>query len=1307
MAAMRLKLRTMRSRSFLLAGFLSAALAAAAQAAPASAGSGQAVLFIYDGAAGRSEAFKTASYIQKLLSHFSLEPGSLIQAHDYAPGQGRTADHIFVVFEEGTPDIPDALLHDLRQRQAPIIWVNLHIEKLFDADPEHWGLTHIGLDFSGKFRVTYKGRAFAKEDPEFNKIRVDAPDRVRIAAHLVDGAGRTWPYALQSQNLWYVADAPYSYAHEGGRFLVLADLLHDILGRDHPPSRKAMLRIEDITPEDDPAALRRIADFLAREKVPFQISLVPFHKDPRSQVEVSLSDRPELVRAVKHMVRKGGAVVLHGVTHQHRGLSTDDYEFWDDVLGEPLAFDSPDWVRQRVAQGLRECFRHEIYPLAWETPHYSASRNTYRVIAEFFDTFNDRLMAADISGAQVLSPYPFFHPELGVTVIPENLGYVNLKDPDPERILDNALNMQAVRDGMASFFFHPFVPLDHLKRLVRGMKEQGWNFISLRDFGCNLRKDSHWVTTSGGRGSVTAANQYLRETTWSPGGKLLRRTSGTARQRGVITRRVELPPGGLYVLEALDLLPETELPSGPTWIFEIQRRFTDARSSKEEPELRLTRAAIVTSSALTRAEDFNFRSHQSQLRYFGFIPRLLRDNRVRAGALDDFSLAIAPQAAARRLDREGVNALLDFVERGGLLITEGRSDLAESLGFRFEGRTVAVGEVREHSLPAPTLRWSPPVEAPVFSAEGTVLLADDAAGGAPLACVKSLGRGRVLFLAVPLDDLGPFGVNRYAFYPHYLRNSLDVPFHVRRSQVEYYFDPGQRPFAGWEKLVKQWRAAGVKTVYLAAWHFYREWSFDYKYFLRLCHAHGLAVYAWFEFPQVTPLMWEEHPEWREKTATGADGLCHWRLQMNLFNPAALEEARAHLRRVLTEYDWDGVNLAELNFDTNRGAEDPSKFVPLNADVRRAFKKEAGFDPLEFFDPASPRHHRAAPREWESFLRFRTRITAGWHEFFLEEIESVRRAEGRDMEVIVTAMDSLLHPEIIEDCGLDTQDVLALMDRYDFTLQVQDPARSWVVAPDRYVSLAEAYLERIPSPERLMFDINVVPRRDHEKTTLPSASAIGSELAATVFYAGLATGRVAIYSEFTVPPLDMDLLPFVMGSDVEITPAGGGYVLKSKKPFQLFWHGRDTRPRLNGRPWPFSTETSLSVPSGVHRLDFAARSPFSFQGLEHRILLDADILDIEVAKDRVKLVYDSPLAALLSFNRPLDRIELDGREVRAGDGDLSLRLPRGRHDLALTLSHPVFHRLDEVGYASSTAFTLVGLAAALFLVGMYLHVRWTR
>ena len=148
-------------------------------------------------------------------------------------------------------------------------------------------------------------------------------------------------------------------------------------------------------------------------------------------------------------------------------------------------------------------------------------------------------------------------------------------------------------------------------------------------------------------------------------------------------------------------------------------------------------------------------------------------------------------------------------------------------------------------------------------------------------------------LATPFDPYTPFGISRFPYVPFYLKDGLKLPFNVRRNTLEFYFDPGLRPNVSWEKLVTRWKTSGVKIVYLAAWHFYASYRFDYAYFIKLCHDHGIAVYAWFEFPQVTPLFWDTHPEWREKTATGKDALCHWRLQMNLAQPEAREAAPSY------------------------------------------------------------------------------------------------------------------------------------------------------------------------------------------------------------------------------------------------------------------------------------------------------------------------------------------------------------------------------------------------------------------------------
>jgi hypothetical protein len=35
-----------------------------------------------------------------------------------------------------------------------------------------------------------------------------------------------------------------------------------------------------------------------------------------------------------------------------------------------------------------------------------------------------------------------------------------------------------VRDGFASFFFHPFLPLDKLKEIVEGIQGMGYTFVS-------------------------------------------------------------------------------------------------------------------------------------------------------------------------------------------------------------------------------------------------------------------------------------------------------------------------------------------------------------------------------------------------------------------------------------------------------------------------------------------------------------------------------------------------------------------------------------------------------------------------------------------------------------------------------------------------------------------------------------------------------------------------------------------------------------------------------------------------------------
>jgi hypothetical protein len=82
--------------------------------------------------------------------------------------------------------------------------------------------------------------------------------------------------------------------------------------------------------------------------------------------------------------------------------------------------------------------------------------------------------------------FPFVvHDIYGWKVIPENLGnYIpqatnNNVRRMPGDLIETARLNRVVRDGVASFFFHPMYDLEILKQIVNGVKGLGYTFVSL------------------------------------------------------------------------------------------------------------------------------------------------------------------------------------------------------------------------------------------------------------------------------------------------------------------------------------------------------------------------------------------------------------------------------------------------------------------------------------------------------------------------------------------------------------------------------------------------------------------------------------------------------------------------------------------------------------------------------------------------------------------------------------------------------------------------------------------------------------
>ena len=275
------------------------------------------------------------------------------------------------------------------------------------------------------------------------------------------------------------------------------------------------------------------------------------------------------------------------------------------------------------------------------------------------------------------------------------------------------------------------------------------------------------------------------------------------------------------------------------------------------------------------------------------------------------------------------------------------------------------------------------------------------------------------------------------------------------------------------------------------------------------------VYAWLELPHVSEKFWNDHPEWREKTAVLQDAQLDWRKLMNLTNRDCFQAVSKGISDLIFRFEWDGVNFAELYFESLEGAAAPARFTPMNDDVREQFRSApGGFDPIELWST------RKDPESLEKFLEFRAGLAQKMQEEWLHEGEKYREFNS-DLDIVLTHVDDRFDTRMRDALGADAGRVLPLMGRQDFTFLVEDPATIWNLGPQRYPEIARRYQALTPRSDRLAVDINVV---DRYQDVYPTKQQTGVELFELVHMASAAFSRVAVYFENSISPSDMKLLP---------------------------------------------------------------------------------------------------------------------------------------------------------------------------------------
>jgi hypothetical protein len=588
----------------------------------------------------------------------------------------------------------------------------------------------------------------------------------------------------------------------------------------------------------------------------------------------------------------------------------------------------------------------------------------------------------------------------------------------------------------------------------------------------------------------------------------------------------------------------------------------------------------------------------------------------------------------------------DRVERGAYVILEGESPVAESFGFKGGKNSVRVGSILDDRRPALPIIWKDSLELPRFTVPADArIFAKERWTGAPMLAGYRRGAGAVLWVAA---SPGPQGYERFPYILHALADlGLATPF--RSERLWAFFDYSYRTRVDLDYFAARWRASGIGALHVAAWHFYEPDAGRDAYLNNLiaaCHRKGILVYAWLELPHVSEKFWNDHPEWREKTAVLQDAQLDWRKLMNLMNRDCFRAVSQGVETLIGRFDWDGVNLAELYFESLEGAANPARFTPMNDDVRTAFQQQHGFDPLELF---STRKDAASLR---AFLDFRAELARRMQQDWMGQIGGLRAAHP-NLDMTLTHVDDRFDTGMKDAIGADAARVLPLVAEHDFTFLIEDPATVWHLGPQRYPEIAKRYQPLTDRADKLAIDINVV---DRYQDVYPTKQQTGTELFELVHLAAGAFPRVALYFENSILTPDLKFLPSAAASVSRMEKVGSTWNVESAGGVGVSWAGDAT---VDGKTWPVTDGATVWLPSGAHTLEASTTRA------ETRVLdFNGDLQSAEVLAGAVILAYTSSSRAIAILEKRPSAVELDGVNappelLESGPG-WALLLPRGRH-----------------------------------------------
>ncbi|HYE12299.1 MAG TPA: family 10 glycosylhydrolase [Patescibacteria group bacterium] len=629
---------------------------------------------------------------------------------------------------------------------------------------------------------------------------------------------------------------------------------------------------------------------------------------------------------------------------------------------------------------------------------------------------------------------------------------------------------------------------------------------------------------------------------------------------------------------------------------------------------------------------------------------------------DSNCIFVVPENEAERLNVEDSKYITENMKAGQKIITWGKSSLSDSLDITLLDNTERIESYTWLDKSDIPISFKDSATLEQFTFEGSFnVLAEDKDQN-PVMISGSYGNGDFIYSGIPLISRSRSSYEHFPFIMDAIKEQFGITPSFARDDLAFYVDIEYHRSESPAALAERIKSYGADQINLSAWYSPQEYGDAYKEIIEECHKRGISVFAWFELPFVSIEFWDNHPEWREKTASGEDAHIDWRCLMALSNPEALDEIKKYTENLIKGFDWDGVDIAEIYFESpGQGFEEKEKFTPMNDSFRKSFEERYEVDPIKAFNPFSIYYWKYNKEMKQNIVDYRVELITSLHEEFLLLCEELKK-EKPYLKTSVTVIDSIADQNMREYIGVDAEAIAKLQDKYHFMLQIEDPFTLWNLGPDRYRIIGEEYRNIMSIGDTLAIDINVIDRGGE---VYPTKKQRGVELYQLINSAGKYTDKVILYALATLEKTDMELVPYTRSNDIDFQlTSANEYAIKADKRF--IWN-TDTEGKtyyMDGEKWPFVSKQGVIIPGGQHKLKVAAVEDKSKLFIES---INGEISDVS-QDESINFSYFCDGRFYIVVNKKPSKVKIDGQffdsEIKENGNHYTIVLPEGKHDVKL-------------------------------------------